>query len=47
MRALATMLVLLSTSASAAWPEDVSISSMTDYGGVRVLDSEVLAADYQ
>jgi hypothetical protein len=45
MRALA-FLLMLSPTAQAAWPEDVSVSSMTEYDGVRVLSTDVLSASY-
>jgi hypothetical protein len=47
MRALAFLAVFTSTTASAAWPEDVSISSMTEYQGVRVLGDGVLTDAYR
>ncbi len=34
-------------SASAAWPEDASISGMVEHDGVRVVDTEQLSADYE
>ncbi len=42
------MLVLcLSAPALAAWPEDVSLSSMTEHEGVLVADADALGASYR
>lgn len=40
-------LTLLPHAALAAWPEDVTLSGMTEHDGVPVLDGTVLAADYE
>lgn len=44
---LALLTVLLPTTALASWPEDVTLSGMRDHGGLRVVDTETLAADYK
>lgn len=41
------MLALLLSVASAAWPDDPSISRMTSFGGVRAVDTARLGADYR
>jgi hypothetical protein len=46
MRRLAFVALLMSTSAEAAWPEDVSISSMTSYEGITIVDRDALSTSY-
>jgi hypothetical protein len=47
MRALAILTMFWSATASAAWPEDVSVSAMTEYEGVRVVDPDLLSEAYR
>lgn len=47
MRALlVSLLAALPTVALAGWPEDVTLSGMTEHGGVRVVDPAALSEDY-
>lgn len=41
------MTILIASAALAAWPEDPSITGMVEHGGVRVVDTERLAGDYE
>ena len=40
------LLIALLVTAEAAWPEDVTISGMTEHNGLRVADTEALADAY-
>ena len=46
-RALPLLAALLPTAAWASWPEDVTLSGMTEHGGVRVADQAGLQAAYE
>lgn len=47
MRAPLALALLLPTSASAAWPEDVDLSGMLEHEGVTVVDTAALQQDYE
>lgn len=47
MRHLLSAALLIPATASAAYPEDVSLSGMTEHGGVQVVDTELISSSYQ
>ena len=47
MKRLVGLTLLLPGLAQAAWPNDITLSKMTEHGGLRVVDTDLLGADYQ